>query len=54
MTHPTNPEAVKVKRDGERGWHWVYPFNPDVHEPIDAPAKAEPKPVAKPAPKKAR
>lgn len=32
MIHPTNPAAVRVKRDGQRGWHWVYPFDPAVHE----------------------
>lgn len=36
MTHPTNPEAVRAKRpDG--GWHWVWPFDPAVHEAFDAP-----------------
>lgn len=29
--HPTNPEAVKVKRDGPRGWHWVARFDAAVH-----------------------
>jgi hypothetical protein len=32
MTHPTNPDAVKVKRDGERGWHWVARFDPTTQE----------------------
>ena len=32
MTHPTNPDAVKVKRDGPRGWHWIVGFDPDKHE----------------------
>lgn len=35
MTHPTNPDAVRVKRDGPRGWHWVYPFDPAVHVLFD-------------------
>lgn len=32
MTHPTNPDAVKVKRDGPRGWHWVVGYDADAHE----------------------
>jgi hypothetical protein len=32
MIHPTNPSAVRVKRDGPRGWHWVAEFNPAIHE----------------------
>lgn len=32
MIHPTNPSAVRVKRDGERGWHWVAAFIEGVHE----------------------
>ena len=35
MIHPTNPDAVRVKRDGPRGWHWVYPFDPAIHELYD-------------------
>lgn len=41
MTHPTNPNAVKVKRDGERGWHWVANFDPAVHELFDVAAPLE-------------
>jgi hypothetical protein len=41
MSHPTNPDAVKVKRDGPRGWHWVAAFDPDKHELFDAPPKVE-------------
>lgn len=29
--HPTNPGAVKVKRDGPRGWHWVANFDAAIH-----------------------
>lgn len=35
MSHPTNPEAVKVKRDGPRGWRWVAVFDPTVHTMFD-------------------
>lgn len=41
--HPTNPGgAVKVKRDGARGWHWitVASFDATKHQlvdPADAP-----------------
>lgn len=41
--HPTNPGgAVKVKRDGARGWHWitVASFDASKHQlvdPADAP-----------------
>jgi len=52
MTHPTNPNAVKIKRDNERGYAWVATFDPDIHELFDAPAKAAPAKVEpKPAPK---
>jgi hypothetical protein len=47
MIHPTNPNAVRVKRDGERGWHWVAAFDPARHELFDAPEKAAPKPAPK-------
>lgn len=40
MIHPTNPDAVRVKRDGERGWHWVAEFDPAVHELFDEKAEA--------------
>lgn len=38
-------EVVKVKRDGERGWHWISAasYDPDVHELADE----APKPVKK-------
>ena len=31
--HPTNPNAIRVKRDGPRGWHWIdaSQFQPGVH-----------------------
>lgn len=45
--HPTNPEAVKVKRDNERGYSWVYPFDPAVHVRFEDDAKPAPKPRAK-------
>ncbi len=45
--HPTNPEAVKVKRDNERGWAWAYPFDPAVHVLFD-----DAPPAPKPAPRK--
>ena len=35
MIHPTNPEAVRARREGGKGWHWVYPFNPAVHVRFD-------------------
>lgn len=35
MIHPTNPDAVRVKRDGPRGWHWVAVFDPAIHEMFD-------------------
>lgn len=31
MIHPTNPDAVRVKRDGPRGWHWVARFDAAIH-----------------------
>ena len=39
--HPTNPTAIKVKRDGPRGWHWIAAANydPAIHELADAPAQ---------------
>jgi hypothetical protein len=40
MIHPNNPSAVRVKRDGPRGWHWVAKFDPAIHERYDAPANA--------------
>ena len=46
MIHPTNPDAVRVKRDGERGWHWVAAFDPAAHVPVDAP-ETKPHPRAK-------
>lgn len=42
MTHPTNPDAVRVKRDGPRGWHWVATFDPAQHELFDAAPKRAP------------
>lgn len=49
MIHPTNPDAVRVKRDGPRGWHWVARFDPAIHERFeDEPA---PKPRRKGAAK---
>lgn len=39
MTHPTNPEARMAKREGGKGWHWVFPFDPDIHELADTPAR---------------
>lgn len=42
MMHPTNPDAVRVKREGGRGWHWVASFDPAIHERFDdAPEPAE-------------
>jgi hypothetical protein len=35
MIHPTNPNAVRVKRDGPRGWHWVAEYDPAIHELYD-------------------
>lgn len=35
MQNPTNPSAVRVKRDGPRGWHWVAVFDPAIHELYD-------------------
>ena len=34
MIHPTNPNAIRVKRDGPRGWHWIdaSQFQHGVHE----------------------
>lgn len=34
MIHPTNPNAIRVKRDGPRGWHWIdaSQFQRGVHE----------------------
>lgn len=42
MTHPTNPTALKVKRDGPRGWHWIAAesFDPAVHELVEGEAPA--------------
>lgn len=59
MTHPTNPTALKVKRDGPRGWHWIAAenYDPAVHEIVEgeapARAEAEPRTAAEPAPKPA-
>ena len=41
MIHPTNPNAIRVKRDGPRGWHWIdrSQFRPAEHELLtDEPA----------------
>ena len=51
MIHPTNPNALRVKRDGPRGWHWIdaSQFQPGVHVLADdeAPAvAATPQPAA--------
>ena len=35
MIHPTNPHAVRAKREGGNGWHWVFPFDPSVHVRFD-------------------
>lgn len=35
MEHPTNSEAVRVKRDGPRGWHWAAKFDPSIHTMFD-------------------
>jgi len=52
VIHPTNPAAIRVKRDGPRGWHWIdgARFDPAVHvlwtdEPAApvAPVAPEPK-----------
>lgn len=42
MIHPTNPSAVRVKRDGQRGWHWVINYDPAVHELLDDEDKPAP------------
>ena len=42
MMHPTNPNAVRVKRDGPRGWHWVANYDPATHELFIEPAPADP------------
>lgn len=42
MIHPTNPSAVRVKRDNAQGWHWVADFDPAIHTRFDD-APAEPK-----------
>lgn len=38
MIHPTNPDAVRVKRDGPRGWHWVARFDAAIHTLFDGPS----------------
>jgi hypothetical protein len=58
MIHPTNPTAVRVKRDGPRGWHWrlAENYDPAVDELYVDPAAPEPapepEPVTAPAPRK--
>ncbi|MFM9829735.1 MAG: hypothetical protein ACKVOB_13500 [Sphingomonas sp.] len=46
MTHPNNPDAVRVKRDGPRGWHWVAAFDPAIHQLYETTAEnPAPKPT---------
>lgn len=63
MIHPNNPTALRVKRDGPRGWHWILAenYDPAVHELVDgvsapapAPVQQVTAPVPAPKPKRAR
>lgn len=59
MIHPTNPLAVRAKREGGKGWHWVYPFDPARHElfephPLDHDGDGRKGGVAKPRGKAAK
>ena len=55
MIHPTNPNAVRVKRDGPRGWHWIdrSQYRPAEHELYDERA-APAAPVVADPPKKGK